>query len=185
MVEYIISPQSGRRILVGGPTYQKLEASRYSVQIKRAKRFSGTKTRRTPSKGPPMRKVLAMPKAKPAPLRETLLRTPPSRKAKKRTLEVQIARKSKGRGIRTRGWRAAAPQKGTERHELKQKCGDKCFLRPESEGFPICAALREGKGCAIDCRGVVAAKVRARQYKYPKVAQRAERISKEKACLRG
>lgn len=61
------------------------------------------------------------------------------------------------------GWHALAPRKGSERNELKAKCGDACFLRPEDNGFPICAALdRTEAPCAIDCRGLAAAKSRSR-----------------------
>jgi hypothetical protein len=63
------------------------------------------------------------------------------------------------------GWAIASPKKGKERNQLMDKCGKVCFLRPEVKKYPICAALREGKGCKIDCRGVLAAKKRANQHK--------------------
>ena len=86
----------------------------------------------------------------------------------------------KGRGGATRGWGAAAPKRGKERHALMNKCGRQCFLQPENEGFPICAALREGQGCEVDCRGVTAAFSRARQYKHGGIAQRARAIQQRK-----
>lgn len=62
-----------------------------------------------------------------------------------------------------KGWHELAPRKGKERDELKAKCGDACFLRPEDNGFPICAALSRTKSpCAVDCRGLAAAKSRSR-----------------------
>ena len=82
-----------------------------------------------------------------------------------------------GRGIRTRGWAMAAPKKGKERNELMEKCGKSCFLRPEVKKYPICAALREGKECEVDCRGVLSAKIRARQYKDEGVAKKASNIN--------
>jgi hypothetical protein len=60
------------------------------------------------------------------------------------------------------------------------RCGEACFLQPETEKFPICAALREGQGCAIDCRGLQAAYNRARQYKYNKVAEMARELLDKK-----
>ena len=62
-----------------------------------------------------------------------------------------------------KGWHELAPRKGKERNELKAKCGDACFLRPDDNGFPICAALtRTNTPCAVDCRGLAAAKSRSR-----------------------
>jgi hypothetical protein len=83
-----------------------------------------------------------------------------------------------GRGFRTLGWAMAAPKKGKERNELMEKCGRSCFLRPEVKKYPICAALREGKACEVDCRGVLSAKIRARQYKDEVVAKKASNICK-------
>jgi hypothetical protein len=95
---------------------------------------------------------------------------------------IKEGREKEGRGIRTRGWRASMPSKGRERHELKEKCGDKCFLLPGEEKFPICPSPRLTQGqspCQIDCRGLVAAKARAREYKYEDVASKAEELLKE------
>ena len=136
----------------------------------------GKKIGRLPQKS----KVMAIPVAKPRPLRETLADLPKSRQAKRRDLEKQLATSKEGRSMRTRGWKAAAPQKGKERHALMEECGEGCFLQPETEGFPICAALREGQGCAIDCRGVTSALVRARQWGYDNVAELAREIQDRK-----
>ena len=88
---------------------------------------------------------------------------------------------SKGRGSATRGWGVDKPQRGVERHELHDQCGSKCFLRPATEGFPICPRLESGRGCTVDCRGVHAAYTRARQYHYDDVADKAAHIL-EKKC---
>src|SRR5581483_10599205 len=98
-------------------------------------------------------------------------------------LYQEIHKQGEGRGSPTRGWRAASPQRGRERHELLNKCGNKCFLLPEEEKFPICAKLESGNDCQIDCRGVQAAYNRARQYKYQEVANKAGQIL-EKDCGR-
>ena len=99
--------------------------------------------------------------------------------AKRRTLREELKHEGEGRGGRTRGWAAAAPQKGIERRNLKAKCGEQCFLKPKTEGFPICAALREGQGCRVDCRGVTSARVRAAQWKYPRVIKEAEKLQRK------
>jgi hypothetical protein len=81
---------------------------------------------------------------------------------------------------RTRGWHDAAPRKGKERHELKKRCGNKCFLKPENEGFPICkkcsAVICD---CKTDCRGVAAAKIRAHQYKHVEIYDIIDKLSNE------
>ena len=91
-------------------------------------------------------------------------------------------------GQRTRGWSIMAPRGGKQREELYNKCGSKCFLGKITRGpkggfkagFPICARCVEGK---CDCRpvagGIVAARVRARQWGYPEVAKRAEQLKQE------
>jgi len=87
----------------------------------------------------------------------------------------------KGQGSRTRGWSAVAPQKGTERNRLIDQCGDKCFLKPDSKGFPICPKCMEDEcECEIDCRGLMAAKVRARQWDHNDIARKADRIGRKK-----
>jgi len=87
-----------------------------------------------------------------------------------------------GSGSRTRGWNA--PRRGKPRHAMMKKCGEKCFLDPEHEAFPICAKLTGGKSdCQLDCRGVQAAFQRARQWGYEDVAKAAKELSREK-CRR-
>jgi hypothetical protein len=87
-----------------------------------------------------------------------------------------------GRGSRTRGWRADSPKPGTDRHYLYQKCGKRCFLG-EGESFPICAKCHGGKcSCRVDCRGVIAASVRSRQYKHKNLYGRINRL--KRSCQR-
>lgn len=74
-----------------------------------------------------------------------------------------IPRNPDGPAIRTAaGWEVIKPDRGKgkdERKELRDKCGDGCFLRPKDNGFPICPKLSETKGeCYVDCRGLAAAK---------------------------
>ena len=100
----------------------------------------------------------------------------------RKRLEEMIAEKraEEGRGIKTRGWKARAPQKGRPRHELKDKCGNACFLDPQNEAYPICPTPELGVGCKIDCGGLQAAKVRASQYHKPEIAALADKLLKEK-----
>lgn len=83
---------------------------------------------------------------------------------------------NRGRGSATRGWKAASPKKGTARHEMSKKCPD-CFLLPNEEKFPICT-----ENCKPDCRGITAAKVRAKQYGYEGVYNKAVVMEKKLGC---
>ena len=133
-----------------------------------------------------MQEILSMPFYDIPTLEETLKNT--KQPAKRAKLEKMIKEKKylEGRGIKTRGWDARAPVRGRERHQLHDECGDKCFLLPESEKFPICASPRMTGGkskCAIDCGGAVSALVRAKQHGYSDVAKKAEIIIEK--CNKG
>lgn len=123
--------------------------------------------------------ILAMPFYDIPTLEETLKNTKqPSKRAKIEEM-IREKRYEEGRGIKTRGWLARAPTRGKERHQLHAECGDKCFLLPESEKFPICASPRVTGGksvCEIDCAGVQSALIRSKQWKYDEVSKKAEKI---------
>jgi hypothetical protein len=90
-------------------------------------------------------------------------------------LETNIENQDKPQGAATRGWSARAPQKGVERTELLNRCGDTAFLLPEVKKFPIMQACRDNNcDCKIDCGGVLAAKIRAKQWGYTEVAEKAQ-----------
>lgn len=81
--------------------------------------------------------------------------------------------RSKNRPNALRGWAVAAPRRGRERRELYARCGPQCFLLPGQLKFPVCASLRVSKGCRVDRRALVAARIRAKRWNYPVVYQRA------------
>jgi hypothetical protein len=60
--------------------------------------------------------------------------------------------------------------------------GDDCFLLPKRNAFPVCASLRTKQGCKVDCRGIIAAKVRAGQWKYEDVKKAAIALEKKYGC---
>ena len=126
--------------------------------------------------------LLGMKIAKIPTLEETLATTKqPARRAKLERM-IDEERSQEGRGIKTRGWAARSPTRGKERHQLHSDCGDKCFLLPGEEKFPICASPRTSGGssnCEVDCNGLEAALIRARQWGYDDVAKKAAALLKE------
>jgi hypothetical protein len=79
------------------------------------------------------------------------------------------------------GWSQEVPKRGKERKELKEKCGDEAFLRPSNLGFPIMTGKSAGASkCQVSCKGVAAARVRACQWNYFGIAEKATKIGIEK-----
>lgn len=158
MTSYIVNPKSGKLIMVNGPTYKQLLKTNYASSVKNA-----TVVDKSPKSTHQRQygKTTSVEEIK-------LVKSPVKQKH--------------GRGGKTKGWKEAAPKRGKERNELKQKCGNECFLKPESQGFPICAALKSGKGCKVDCRGIIAAKVRAGMWDYKDVHDVAMKLSEEYGC---
>lgn len=155
MNSYIISPKSKKLILVDGPTYNQLLSTKYASAVKKAEIVKKPKKSHQRQYG----------------------KTTSTVHLKKSNVRI-----SSGRGGKTKGWKDAAPKRGAERHELKKKCGNECFLKPDSEGFPICASLKYGKGCKVDCRGIIAAKVRSGEWDYKDVHEAAMKLSKKYGC---
>jgi hypothetical protein len=112
-------------------------------------------------------------------LEETLKTTrQPARRAQISEM-IENQNETEGRGIKTRGWAARSPTRGKERHQLKDECGNKCFLLPEEEKFPICASPRTTGGksnCLVDCTAVQSALIRAKQWGYDEVAEKADKL---------
>ena len=170
---WLQNPSTGRNILKGGPTYNRLKREGYKVDSFTRARSRYPKRRKSPARKTAKRKSPRKRASSPKRLRKPTRRASPSR------LRPSMS-PGKGRGGATKGWGAAAPKRGKERHDLMNKCGRQCFLQPENEGFPVCAALREGQGCKVDCRGVTAALSRARQHKRGGIAQRARAIQQRR-----
>ncbi len=76
------------------------------------------------------------------------------------------------------GWSLRAPPRGTARHTLILKCRSNCSLMPDTEGFPVCVS-----NCKFDCGCILAAYRRAKQYKYPQVAEQARLLAMRQNCL--
>lgn len=79
----------------------------------------------------------------------------------------------------TRGWKKIEPRKGRERNWLTQNCSrGACFLMPKAQKFPVCAR----GSCQPDCRALLSAKIRAKQYGYEGIAKRAQSIARGLKC---
>jgi len=64
------------------------------------------------------------------------------------------------------------------KHNLKEQCGDKAFLDPKNEKYPV---VKPGdSSCNINCKQAHAAYVRARQWKAEDIAQKAVQLLKSK-----
>lgn len=122
------------------------------------------------------KKVIETPKSRKGEIKH-LRQLSPSRAVFPPRASPTPTRASPIRASPTRGWAEAAPKPGKERHELKKACGDKAFLMPKSEKFPIVPAQKSPvKNCAVACTGVQAAKNRACQTKNVEVAKKAQAI---------
>jgi len=176
--EYVKNPETGRDIKVGGPTYVRL-MGKYHLQT--AERFvKKSPHKRQPSKSLTRERIQQISEM---PVHQTAVE---SHIVEQSSMPPHLIRrattyKTDGRGRPTRGWALDAPKKGTERHQLKKECGDKCFLLPETEGFPICPKCVDATcNCQIDCRGLTAAKMRAHQYKYTDLYDNIDQLMREK-----
>jgi hypothetical protein len=81
------------------------------------------------------------------------------------------------KGSPTKGWRSQSPKRGKERSKMKKKCGSICFLRPKTNGYPICTS-----SCKISCKGLAAAKIRSTQYKLISIQKYAEHLGRLNNC---
>lgn len=90
-------------------------------------------------------------------------------------LRKETQNNHQGEGVS--GWHNISPKTKTERDKVKDKCGDKCFLMPEEDKFPVC-----DKKCNIDCRGIHSAYIRAKQHGYTKVANDAQNLLHKYNC---
>ena len=181
MAKRIINPETGKAIIVGGPTYNDLVVR--GIDLSNAMETTPVKRPIREKLGAAdelINQMLEMGMYIPKDLEEEvrLVKAP----WQQRQLKKILANKEKGQGSPTRGWSLRAPQKGKERHTLMEKCGEKCFLR-EGEAFPICPSCDSYEGecqCQIDCSGLQSAYNRAREWKYTDVADLADQLLREK-----
>ena len=114
------------------------------------------------------------------------------KKSSRRVVRKSPTKKSR-RVVRkspVRGWSKLAPKTRSDRKRVYKSCGKKCFLKPNRKSpgkskFPICR--KGGKNCKENCKGLLAALIRARQYRkrvpsYNRVAKSAKSKAQKKGC---
>ena len=112
--------------------------------------------------------------------------TPTSRKSKSMKRKSQKTNYQQAGRYPTKGWSKAAPKRGSQRQKVYKQCDQKgklCFLLPNKKTpgeskFPICST----NDCNVDCRALLAAKIRAKQHNYPKVYKNANEIARKRRC---
>ncbi len=97
----------------------------------------------------------------------------PRKKSPQKKLRAHNSRARKSKGS-PRKWKS--PRTVFARRVMKKKCGSRCFLLPSKLKFPIC-----DEDCSINPRGVIAAKIRSRQWRsksksYKQVTVKADRL---------
>ena len=109
-----------------------------------------------------------------------------SRKSKSKKSKRKVgSRSKKSKKSPTKGWANEAPKKGRERNIMLKDCGSKCFLEPSKKGFPVCKANRSRSGkssCKPNCKGIISAYVRAKQWKHYATAKKAIKLAKKYGC---
>lgn len=92
---------------------------------------------------------------------------------KSRKRSKKISRKHSTR------WSRVSPKTKSVRISLRKRCGSKAFLIPSKLKFPV---MRSRGPCRYDCKGIMAAYKRSRQYRYPNVSRKA--LNMLKNCKR-
>lgn len=201
-VAYTNNPKTGRKIIVGGPTYLKLQEEGFFVKKSQSKTASKPLQKQTVSYtinpltnkkiivGGPTYKKLQVEGVVFS--KKTTQGKPPSKVAPDKSITdshlQKILRLGKAEVVAkgSRGWNDRKPALVSQRKKIYEKCGDGCFLYvgKDKKGardlkFPICPkCLREVCPCVVDCGGLTAAKVRAAQWKYYKTRDSADEIAK-------
>jgi hypothetical protein len=78
-----------------------------------------------------------------------------------------------------KGWGKRAPKLVSQRRQLLARCGVKAFLSPTKLKFPVMAKTG---GCVYDCAGLRVAYSRAKQFKHPVAAKKAQLIAARAKC---
>lgn len=151
--EFVINPESGYPIAVGGPTYRRVFGA--------APPRSGEVFYKEPAHA----------------LSEDVTYTNRQLEDMARRMQFYVAPgEGTGRGGYVKGWGDIAPKTKKEREALYRQCPE-CFLLPKDMKFPICAKCGSSPCvCKIQCRGLAAAETRAVQFGYKGIADAAHKL---------
>lgn len=103
-------------------------------------------------------------------------RKSPTKNSKKQVKRKTFPKKQKKPAEWTK-WSEVAPKTKAQRQQLIQICGSTCFLMPDKLKFPVCTP-----DCKVSCKGLIAARVRARQWNYPEVDKKVSEYYKKANC---
>jgi ferredoxin-like protein FixX len=102
-----------------------------------------------------------------------------SKKSKKSQTKRKSSPKKQKKPEEWTKWSQIAPKTKAQRQQLIQICGSTCFLMPNELKFPVCT-----QDCKVSCKGLIAARVRARQWNYPEVDKKVSKYYKEANCYK-
>jgi hypothetical protein len=174
---YIKNPRTDRLIKVNGPVYQELKKS--GVRVGNLKKVY--RTVKTYPIGPDVK--LGTKKFKRISQKKKSRVRPTQKYVTQPHLTKRLATYKTKKRSPSCGWAIVSPQKGKERNVLMKKCGEDCFLSPKTKGFPICPKCLKGRcNCKVDCRGLFAAMVRGKQWKYHNISKSAHKLGKSLKC---
>lgn len=169
--QYVRNPLTSHWILVDGPTYQRLIQTR---------QVSRSKLRALPIT------IRPVPQARSYPVLGDVETEHHLQEMAQLPLNPG-SHTQPGRGGKTRGWGKVKPSRGTARRELYQKCGRRCFFKPNDttpgkSGYPICPKLSGNHPkCQLDCRGIQTARQYASRFD-PKMAQQIYQVQQDTQC---
>lgn len=95
---------------------------------------------------------------------------------KRKTSPKKVQKKKEEKPEWTK-WSYLAPKTKAQRQELIQICGSSCFLLPQQLKFPVCTP-----DCKVSCKGLIAARIRARQWNYPEVDKKVSQYYEKANC---
>ena len=111
-----------------------------------------------------------------SPIKKKIKRKSPTKNSKKQIKRKSSPKKQKKPAEWTK-WSEIAPKTKAQRQQLIQICGSTCFLMPNELKFPVCTS-----DCKVSCKGLIAARVRARQWGYPEVDKKVSQYYKKANC---
>ena len=103
-----------------------------------------------------------------SPIKKKIKRKSSQKNLKKNNVKRKSSPKKEKKPAEWTKWSEVAPQTKAQRQQLIQICGSTCFLMPNELKFPVCTP-----DCKVSCKGLIAARVRARQWNYPEVYKNA------------